>query len=83
MCLSARQIILGTAMSGAVALALSNGCSSGGASPPASRCNGPPLAITEPDSVDSLYGDEGSTCGWGTGGVTSTSTPRSPRWRPG
>jgi hypothetical protein len=26
--------------------------------------------VSEPDSVDSLYGDEGTSCGWGTNGVT-------------
>jgi hypothetical protein len=54
-------------------LSLGGACSSGGSSgppPPASSCNATPIMVTEPRSVDSLYGDQGAACGWGTGGVT-------------
>ena len=62
--------ILAKAMSTALTLVLSGCSSSGDAAPPAATCSGAPLMATEPDSVDSLYGNEGSTCGWGTGDVT-------------
>jgi hypothetical protein len=63
-------MIVAAAMSAVLVLVSSNGCSSGSGSIPSASCNASAVNATGHDTVDSLFGDVGSTCGWGTGDVT-------------